>query len=201
MKPLWGWCPSSSGQWRHISHSLNSRFLLKYSCRSSSLKLPNRRVCLSLFLVYITSQVCSCGHPVPDCWKDCGDEESGRGGWPAWDVHRLCHCGSPYPWPLCPATTLLPSDQEESLQLHWWHTAGAHHSSGDLIQVSVILCPVQILMLINVCVPFSVFWGYVSWKECNILYCSLDSVVLILIQTTMSKEIQIKWNDTLQVTL
>lgn len=92
----------------------------------------------------LTSQVCSSGHPVPDCRKDCWDEEFGRGGRTAGDVHRVGHCGPPHPRPLCPATTLLHRDQEEPLQLHCRPAAGPYHCSGNLIKVKLILCASQV---------------------------------------------------------
>lgn len=106
-------------------------------------------ICLPLYSFITSESICqvrASGHHVPDCREDCRDEGSGRGGRSTGDVHCVCHCGSPDPWPLCLATALLPGDQEESLQLHWWPAAGTHYGSGNLIQVSLMLCPAQTLV-------------------------------------------------------
>lgn len=81
------------------------------------------------------SQVCTSGHPVPDCWKDSGN---GRHGCPwrsAGHVHTDCHRWLiPSCW-WCVAPYLLPRHPSEPLSLHWWYATGTHHSYGYLFQV------------------------------------------------------------------
>lgn len=93
---------------------------------------PMRKVTLiNMCLV----QVCTSGHPVPDCWEDSGN---GRHGGP-WrsaghvypDRHRWLI--PPCWWRVAPH--LLPRHPSEPLPIHWGHATGPHHGHGYLFQV------------------------------------------------------------------
>lgn len=93
-----------------------------------------------IVLMITCGQVCSCGHPLPDCGKNLGDGGPVSDGRSSGSLHHHCHRGPAHPRHPGLAHHLLCDHTQKPLRVHRRSAAGPRHRTGHLLQVSNITC-------------------------------------------------------------